>query len=83
MTTTTSSPRPVSGWMPGRSMKQFLAVSGVSFLGFISLLIFLMPLGYVFLTSLKTSPQIMDPHSQLLPSSPVTFKYESPFDCAA
>ncbi|CAG0943517.1 Diacetylchitobiose uptake system permease protein NgcG [Anaerolineae bacterium] len=37
---------------------------------------FLMPLGYMGTTAFKTLQQIIDPHSVLLPSSPMTYNYQ-------
>jgi len=73
---TQTHPRPASGWRLGRDLRKFTAVSGVSLLGFIVVFMFLLPLGYVGLAAFKTTRQIQDPHSQLLPSSPVTFNYQ-------
>jgi len=74
---TTSTPaRPAEDWLPGRGMRKFTAVAGVSLLGFTVLVMFLMPLGYVTLTAFKTTRQIIDANSQFLPSSPVNYTYE-------
>jgi multiple sugar transport system permease protein len=69
-------PRPASGWRPGQDLRKFTAVAGVSLFGLIVLIMFLLPLGYVGLAAFKTTRQIQDPKSQLLPSSPMTFNYE-------
>ena len=40
------------------------------------LLLYLMPLGYSFITSLKTKNQVSDVNAPVLPSEPVTFEWE-------
>lgn len=65
-----------SAWSVRRRMRRFTATSGVTLLASIVLLIFLAPLAYMTLTSLKTQKQVQDPHSQFLPGSPTTFNYQ-------
>lgn len=60
----------------GTRFKRALPYILMSLLGLTVLLLFLAPLGYMALTSLKTINQIRDPYSQFLPSSPVNYSYE-------
>ncbi|HRN49914.1 MAG TPA: carbohydrate ABC transporter permease [Anaerolineales bacterium] len=60
----------------GMRFKRALPYILMSLLGITVLLLFLAPLGYMALTSLKTINQIRDPYSQFLPSSPVNYSYE-------
>ena len=48
----------------------------MTLIGLVVLGIFLMPLGYMVLTSLKDLQQIQDLNAPFLPSRPVTFSYE-------
>lgn len=48
----------------------------VTLIGLGAILAFLMPLGYMGTTAFKTLQQIIDPHSALIPSTPVTYKYQ-------
>ncbi len=60
-----------------RRMNTFLSKSGVTLFTLAVLLIFLMPLGYGIVTSLKTDGQISEPGSPILiPSSEQTYLFE-------
>jgi multiple sugar transport system permease protein len=78
--TTTTAPSPVRArqnpnWVARRRWRNFTAIAGVTFLGIVILLAFLMPLGYMFLTSVKDLQQIQDPNAPFLPSRRVTYNY--------
>ncbi|CAG0930366.1 L-arabinose transport system permease protein AraQ [Thermoflexales bacterium] len=78
-TTTATSPvrsRNTVNWAAKRRWRNFTAVAGVTLLGLIVLLAFLMPLGYLFLTSVKDLQQIQDPNAPFLPSRTVNYTYE-------
>lgn len=69
-------PRRAPVWSPQRNMGKFTTTASVTLVAFIVVALFLAPLAYMTLTSLKTQKQVQDPHSQFLPSSPSTFNYE-------
>jgi multiple sugar transport system permease protein len=78
-TTTATSPvrtRQNPNWVAKRRWRHFTAISAVTLLGVIVLLAFLMPLGYLMLTSVKDLQQIQDPNAPFLPSRTVNFTYE-------
>jgi multiple sugar transport system permease protein len=56
--------------------RDFTLYALVTLIGLVVLTIFLAPLGYMILTSLKDNQQIIDPNAQFLPSRPVKFNYE-------
>jgi multiple sugar transport system permease protein len=68
--------RSLVSWSSSREMRNFLAISSVTLFGLLGLLVFLLPLGYMFATAFKTIPQIQDPNTRIMPSSPVTYNYE-------
>lgn len=77
--TTTTSPVRSSqtpNWAARRRWRNFTAIASVTFLGVVILLAFLMPLGYLFLTSVKDLQQIQDPTAPFLPSRRVTYNYQ-------
>jgi len=57
-------------------MRNFLRVAGVTLLALLALSIFLLPVAYMAATALKTTTQIQDENTHLLPASPVVFNYE-------
>jgi multiple sugar transport system permease protein len=63
-------------WSARRRLRRFTASASVTLLALAVLLIFLAPLAYMALTSLKSNKQVQDPHSQFLPGSPTTFNYQ-------
>ena len=75
-TTTTTRPRNTTNWVAKRRWSAFTATAGVTLLGVIILTAFLMPLGYMVLTSFKDVQQIIDPNAPFLPSRPVNFTYQ-------
>jgi multiple sugar transport system permease protein len=78
-TTTAASPvraRQTPNWAARRRWRKFTAVAAVTFLGVVVLFAFLMPLGYLFLTSLKDLQQIQDANAPFLPSRPTTYNYQ-------
>jgi len=78
MTTITTTTRPARSpnWVARRRWRNFTAIALMTLVGLIALGAFLMPLGYMVLTSLKDLQQIQDPNSQFLPSRPVTYSYQ-------
>jgi multiple sugar transport system permease protein len=74
MTTTRANKSP--NWVARRRWRNFTAISTITLIGLIILGAFLMPLGYMVLTSLKDLQQIQDVNSPFLPSRPVTYSYE-------
>ncbi len=75
-TLTQARPRPAPAWSPQRNMSKFTATALVTLLALVVVAMFLAPLAYMTLTSLKTQKQVQDPYSQFLPSSPATFNYQ-------
>jgi multiple sugar transport system permease protein len=50
--------------------------AAITSLALVILLLYLMPLGYSFLTSLKTKEQVSDPNSPILPSAAAKLEYQ-------
>ena len=50
--------------------------AAITSLALVILLLYLMPLGYSVLTSLKTKEQVADPNAPILPAAATTFEYE-------
>jgi len=73
---TVTRPRNTFNWAARRRWRNFTATSAATLLGLIVLTAFLMPLGYMVLTSFKDVQQIIDPNAPFLPSRPVTFNYQ-------
>jgi multiple sugar transport system permease protein len=59
-----------------RHRRELARYSYVTLVGLVAVIVYLLPLGYMCLTAFKTQLQIQDPHSVLLPSSPVTYSYQ-------
>ena len=77
MTTLTKELKPPRrAWSSARAMRKFISVSLISFIAFILLLAFLMPLGYMVSTATKNLQQVQDDYSRILPMSPVKFSYK-------
>jgi multiple sugar transport system permease protein len=77
MTTMTTTPAKKSpDWVARRRWRNFTAIAVMTLIGLVVLGIFLMPLGYMVLTSLKDLQQIQDLNAPFLPSRSVTFSYE-------
>ncbi|NPV57690.1 MAG: carbohydrate ABC transporter permease, partial [Anaerolineae bacterium] len=66
--------KPASGTRHNLSI--FSGSMGVTLLAAVIVLLFLAPLLYMVLTSLKTQKQLADPHSQFLPKSPLNYTYQ-------
>ena len=67
---------PLKNWRPRHQVRKFTASATMTLFGFLILLAFLMPLGYMGVNAFKTEEQIVDPNSKLLPSSPKTYIYQ-------
>ena len=77
MTThSTTRPRNNTNWEAKRRWRGFTTTASVTMIGVIVLTAFLMPLGYMLLTSFKDVQQIIDPNSPFLPSRPVNYTYQ-------
>lgn len=63
-------------WSSRRQLNQFMAVSTVTLFTLLVLMIFLLPIAYMGVTSLKDLQQVIDPNSMLLPMSPNKYTYE-------
>jgi multiple sugar transport system permease protein len=63
-------------WKVRARRREILVKMGVTTFAFAVLAMFLMPMGYAFVTSLKTSQQASDPQAPILPADTVTFEYE-------
>jgi len=59
-----------------KKQREILMTAAVTLLGLILLSVYLMPLAYGIVTSLKTDTQASDPTAPLLPMDPVQFEYE-------
>ena len=65
-----------TGGSLGKKRRRLFAQFGITALAVAILSIWLMPLAYGGVTSLKTKEQISDPKGQILPAAPQTFNYE-------
>lgn len=63
-------------WQAARKRRNLLNQAGVTLLALILLSVYLMPLGYGMLTSLKTKAQASDSKAPLLPMDTIQFEYE-------
>lgn len=63
-------------WQAARQRRRLLNQAGVTLLALILLSVYLMPLGYGILTSLKTKAQASDSKAPLLPTDTIQFEYE-------
>jgi ABC-type glycerol-3-phosphate transport system permease component len=61
---------------PGRSPAELTRTAVMTTLYAAILLVFLAPLAYAFLTSVKTEAQMSQANSPILPSDPRTFEWE-------
>jgi len=66
----------VPDWKVAQRRKTILLKLGTTALAAFLLAVFLMPMGYAFVTSLKTKQQAADPTAPILPSEAVTIEYE-------
>ncbi len=71
---TQSLSRPIAAWLPRRTVRKLTTRSAVTLLGLFVVSIFLAPLAYMLLTSLKSQKQMAD--TTLLPSSPASYNYQ-------
>jgi len=62
--------------IPGRSLRRWTAVTGVTFFGLLVLSAYLMPLGYMAATSLKDAAQMSEAGAPLYPAKPATFSWQ-------
>ncbi len=85
MTATRARSNPISAKMPepsrtaselNRGERRFLAGALVTFITALVLLVFLMPLGYMAVTSLKTEDMLADHRAPIWPASPDTVEFE-------
>lgn len=63
-------------WAIARRRKTLLNQAGITLLALVILAVFLMPLGYGLINSLKTAAQASDARAPILPSDAVQFEYE-------
>jgi multiple sugar transport system permease protein len=75
-TTTATKTSKAPNWVARRRWRNFTAIATMTFIGLIVLGAFLMPLGYMVLTSFKDLQQIQDVNAPFLPSRPVTYSYQ-------
>jgi multiple sugar transport system permease protein len=69
-------PEAVPDWKVQQRRRSILLKMGTTALATFLLAIFLMPMGYAFITSLKTKEQASDPAAPILPSVAATVEYE-------
>jgi multiple sugar transport system permease protein len=67
---------PEPEWKLKARRRSILLKLGTTTLAAVLLAIFLMPMAYAFITSVKTAEQASDPEAPILPSEPATFEYE-------
>ena len=67
---------PEPEWKAKARRRTILLKMGTTALAAALLAIFLMPMAYAFITSVKTSEQASDPEAPILPSQAATFEYE-------
>ncbi len=65
-----------SVWQVAKRRRQLLMQAGVTLFALVVLCVYLMPLAYGVLTSLKSQAQASDSRSPILPSAAVKFEYE-------
>ncbi len=75
-TTTAAASTPIASWSPKRQMRKFTAIASTTLFSLLVLIAFLLPIGYMGITSVKSVQQVIDPNAMLLPMSPITFNYE-------
>ncbi len=63
-------------WNPSHDLRKFTAVATTTLFGFLVLLIFLLPLAYMFSTSVKSMEQVANLRDIFFASSPDTYTYE-------
>ncbi len=60
----------------GKGQRELVVKAALTSLALVILLLYLMPLGYSILTSLKTKEQVADPNAPILPATAASFEYE-------
>ncbi len=73
---TIAASQPATSYSTRREMRKILAVGTTTLFGFLILLAFLLPIGYMGITSVKNLQQVIDPNAMLMPMSPVMYNYE-------
>lgn len=68
--------RPIRPYSLKREMRKLTAVGTVTLFGSLVLIAFLLPIAYMALTAVKSTQQVIDPNSTLLPTSPTSFNYQ-------
>lgn len=59
-----------------KMQRDLVLKAAITSLGLVILLLYLMPLGYSILTSLKSKGQVADPNASILPAAATRFEYE-------
>jgi multiple sugar transport system permease protein len=72
----TAQPAPTRPKPPAAAMRTAVVRAAVTSLALVILLLYLMPLGYSIVTSLKSKAQVSDVNAPVLPSAPETFTFE-------
>lgn len=67
---------PLPEWEIRRRRRRIVVKMAVTAMAVVMLSIYLLPMGYAFVTSLKTKQQAADPAGPILPSEPVTYDYD-------
>ncbi len=65
-----------SVWQAAKRRRRLLNQAGITLLALVILFVYLMPMGYAIITSLKTQTQASDARAPILPSEPIQFEYE-------
>ncbi len=60
----------------GKTQRDLVLKAAVTSLALVILLLYLMPMGYSVLTSLKSKGQVADPNASILPAAAASFEYE-------
>ena len=63
-------------WKARERRRNILLKMGTTALAAALVIVYLMPMGYALVTSVKTPEQASDPEAPILPSQPATFEYE-------
>ena len=71
-----ASVEPEADWKVRQRRRILLLKMGTTTLAMVLLAIYLMPMAYAFITSVKTVEQASDPEAPILPAAPATFEYE-------
>src|SRR5690606_7138458 len=66
----------VSAWQLAKRRRSVLNRMAITLLALVILSIYLMPMGYAVINSLKTGSQASDSRAPILPSAPIQFEYE-------